>query len=207
MPTTAHGVPIVIPGDDEADRRRQDRPRTGSIAARAMRSDSQPQAHHSDCAADVWNHRHPAHLHVGDAELLYDLRQEQQHAKAGRDDADIVQRQQQHLGIPERAQQANRATPRSGGARSSMRPVSQALSSSAEPARLGGPVGHVEEHGDADQDCRDASRMYIHCQPARPHRPSSPRSAVEIGAPVATAIGSASVNPEMMRARCWSGNQ
>src|SRR5438445_8067121 len=33
-----------------------------------------------------------------------------------------------------------------------------------------------------------ASRTYISCQPFRPHIPSSPRIAVEIGAPEATAI-------------------
>ena len=34
-----------------------------------------------------------------------------------------------------------------------------------------------------------------------------PRTAVEIGAPRATETGNASVKPETMRARWWSGNQ
>jgi len=33
------------------------------------------------------------------------------------------------------------------------------------------------------------------CHPRRPHSPSKPKSAVEIGAPVATAIGRAKVKP------------
>src|SRR5215471_17418059 len=52
-----------------------------------------------------------------------------------------------------------------------------------------------------------ASAMNINCQPARPQRPLSSRSAVDIGAPAATASGSATMNPETMRARCQSGNQ
>ena len=52
-----------------------------------------------------------------------------------------------------------------------------------------------------------ASAMNIQCQPASPIVPFNSRSAVEIGAPAATAIGSASVNPAMTRARCLSGNQ
>ncbi len=52
-----------------------------------------------------------------------------------------------------------------------------------------------------------ASKIYMHCQPLRPNSPFSPRSAVETGAPLATAIGNAKVNPELIRPRCSSGNQ
>ena len=53
-----------------------------------------------------------------------------------------------------------------------------------------------------------ASPMNIHFQPASPKTPLKPsRIPVEIGAPAATATGSATMNPETMRARCQSGNQ
>ena len=52
-----------------------------------------------------------------------------------------------------------------------------------------------------------ASARYIHFHPAMPNTPFSSIRPVDIGAPAATAIGSASVKPAMTRARCFSGNQ
>jgi len=45
-----------------------------------------------------------------------------------------------------------------------------------------------------------ASAMYMICQPLSPNMPSRSRSAVDIGAPAATAIGSPIIKPETMRA-------
>src|SRR5205823_6252383 len=55
---------------------------------------------HADAAADIRDHCKPADLHVGEiAERLDDLRDEIEHAEAGRDDAEVVHRQKQHLGV------------------------------------------------------------------------------------------------------------
>ena len=45
-----------------------------------------------------------------------------------------------------------------------------------------------------------ASAMYMICQPLRPNMPSRLRSAVDMGAPAATAIGRPTRKPETMRA-------
>ncbi len=52
-----------------------------------------------------------------------------------------------------------------------------------------------------------ASATYMICQPLSPNSPSRLSSAVEIGAPSATATGSPARNPDTMRAWCLRGNQ
>jgi hypothetical protein len=48
----------------------------------------------------IGDHRQPTDIHVtGTAQRLHDLRDKEQHPQAGRDDAEIVQGQQQHLRI------------------------------------------------------------------------------------------------------------
>ena len=136
----------------------------------------QPAAeHHRDRAAGIGDHRDPADLHVADAELLDDRRQEQQHAEARRDDADIVQRQQQHFRIPERAQHADPvrrldlpvlARYAGSTARNAARRLSQCA--------LAGRVGQIEEGDNADQHGRDRFENVHHLPAVQTPQPVEP---------------------------------
>ena len=71
----------------------------------------------ADATADGPQHRQPAHRHVaGDADGLNDLRNKEQHPEASGDYAQIVERQQQHLGIDHTLPQGEGPNPFLGGA-------------------------------------------------------------------------------------------
>src|SRR5262249_628714 len=136
-----------------------------------------------------------------------DLRQEQQHADARGDDAKIVQREPKDLRVPERLPQADFAFGLDEPPFGFEVEISQLRSSPLSQCANCWRSVTQNNRKKPTSTVGIASAMNIHCQPARPHSPFSSRSAVDIGAPVATASGSATMKPDTMRARCQSGNQ
>ncbi len=140
-------------GDREAERREQAGPeQVPAPLAHAVRHPA--PHHHAQRAEEIGDHRHPPDLHVGEAQLLHHLRQEQQQAEARGHDAEIVEREQQHLRVPERARDADLAVRLDGPALAIDLGAEPRALVLAEPARLGRPVGQIDQHHEADKERR-----------------------------------------------------
>src|SRR4029077_16051576 len=103
----------------------------------------------------VRNHADPADLHVGYPELLDHLRQEEQQAEARRDNAEIVQGQEQDYGVPERFPKADLALGFDQLALVLERVDEPAALLFGEPMGLVRPVGDEEQEEKPDEDGRD----------------------------------------------------
>ena len=165
IPTSADQVPIVIPAMTSPTVENT-QPMKRFQRRSSMPSEMWPPHHHGDGAASIGDHGEPADRHVAVATQRLDhSRHENQHAQAGGDDADIVQRQQQHLGIVKRLPQREFAHRFRGAAFAAIRVTSQSRSSAVRNFACSGR-SVTEERDHSDHDGRDRFGEYMTANPA-----------------------------------------